>query len=147
MMPAVSSTPARPASDLSRWAALASLLALIALGVLWESLLAPTGRGTLVVKVLPLVLGVWGVARARLYTFRWLSLVVWLYFIEGVVRAWGERGLGAALAGLEIALSLALFAACALHVRQRLHEAKAAPSQPDVPDAPAIAAAPTGAPR
>lgn len=126
MMPAMPATPARPPSDLSRWLALTSLLALIVLGVLWEARLAPTGQGTLVVKVLPLVLGVWGVARGRLYTFRWLSLVVWLYFIEGVVRAWGDRGLAAALAGVEIALSLALFAACALHVRQRLREGKSA---------------------
>lgn len=126
MMPAMPATSVRRASDLSRWLALASLLALIVLGVLWESWLAPTGQGTMVVKVLPLVLGVWGVARGRLYTFRWLSLAVWLYFIEGVVRAWGDRGISAALAGGEIALSLALFAACALHVRQRLREDKAA---------------------
>lgn len=137
-MPAMTSTPSRPPSDLSRWVAFASLAALILLGVLWEIWLAPTGRGTLVVKVLPLALGLWGVARGRLYTFRWLSLVVWLYFIEGVVRAWGDGGLGAALAGLEIALSLLLFAACALHVRQRLREGKAAPMASD-PATPASA--------
>jgi uncharacterized membrane protein len=45
---------------------------------------------------------------------------VWLYFAEGVVRAWSESGLSAQLALLEIALTLVLFAACALHVRLRL---------------------------
>lgn len=103
--------------------ALASLVALIVLGVAWEAWLAPTGRGTLVVKVLPLALALPGVWLRRLYTFRWLSLVVWLYFVEGVVRAWGDRGTSAALAGLEIALSVLLFAACAAHIRQRLRAA------------------------
>lgn len=140
MMPAMLSKPLRRPSDLSRWVAFASLAALVVLGVLWEAWLAPTGRGTLVVKVLPLALGLWGVARGRLYTFRWLSLLVWLYFIEGVVRAWGDGGLGAALAGLEIALSLLLFAACALHVRQRLREGKAAQAA-----APGAETAPAGA--
>ena len=39
----------------SRWLALGLCLALIALGLLWELLLAPTGRGTLALKVLPLL--------------------------------------------------------------------------------------------
>ena len=58
-------------------------------------------------------------------TYRWLSLMVWLYFIEGVVRATSEHGLGAALAGVEIGLSLLLFAACVLYVRRRLRPAPA----------------------
>ena len=62
----------------------------------------------------------------RLYTDRWVSLLVWLYFIEGVVRASGDRGLSAQLALLELVLTLALFAACALHVRARLRNAKEA---------------------
>jgi uncharacterized membrane protein len=47
-------------------------------------------------------------------------LFVWLYFIEGVVRAWGDAAPGNYLAMLEIALCLLLFVACALHVRVRL---------------------------
>ncbi len=61
-----------------------------------------------------------------MYTYRWLSLVVWLYFIEGVVRATGDGGLSAWLAGIEIVLCLLLFAACAWHVRWRLRAAPAA---------------------
>ena len=61
-----------------------------------------------------------GLLRRRMYTYRWLSLLVWLYFAEGVVRAWSETGLAVQLAILEIALTLVLFAACALHVRLRL---------------------------
>ena len=106
--------------------AVASLLGLILLGVLWELWLAPTGSGMLALKVLPLTLALPGVLRRRLYTYRWVSLLVWLYFIEGVVRASGDRGLSAQLALLELVLTLALFAACALHVRARLRNAREA---------------------
>ena len=104
----------------SRGLALAGLLALIALGAAWELWLAPTGSGTLALKVVPLMLCVAGLLRHRMYTFRWLSLLIWLYFMEGVVRAASERGLGAWLAAAEIALSLALFAVSGLYIRWRL---------------------------
>jgi uncharacterized membrane protein len=107
----------------SRWLALGSLLGLIVLGLAWELWLAPTGRGTLAIKVLPLLLPLPGLWRARMYTYRWVSLLVWIYFAEGVVRATTDKGLSALLAGLEVALCLVLFVACALHVRWRLHRA------------------------
>lgn len=104
----------------SRALAVGSTLALIALGLAWELWLAPTGQGTLALKVLPLALPLPGLIRTRLYTYRWVSLLVWLYFAEGAVRATTDRGLGAPLAALEVALSLCLFIACAAHVRARL---------------------------
>lgn len=104
----------------SRAAALAALLALIVLGLAWELWLAPTGSGTLAIKVLPLVLCVGGLLRHRMYTFRWLSLLIWLYFMEGVVRATTETGLGAVLAGAEIVLSLVIFGVSGLYIRWRL---------------------------
>jgi uncharacterized membrane protein len=110
----------------TRALAVASLLALIALGLAWELWLAPTGRGTLVLKVLPLALPLAGLLKNRLYTYRWVSLLVWLYFTEGVVRAVGDGGLSARLAMVEVLLCLVLFAACALHVRWRLKNAKEA---------------------
>ncbi len=97
--------------------ALAALLALVLLGLAWELWLAPTGRGTLAVKVLPLLLGLPGLLKQRLYTFRWLSLAVWLYVAEGAVRGFGDKGLSAQLAQAEVALALALFVACAWHIR------------------------------
>ena len=109
----------------TRSLALACLLALIALCLAWELWLAPTGRGTLVLKALPLVLALPGLLAWRLYTFRWLSLVLWLYVAEGAVRATSDRGLGAPLALLEVLLCLVLFAACAAHIRWRLTAAKA----------------------
>jgi len=104
--------------------AVASLLALIVLGLAWELWLAPTGRGTLAIKVLPLAIPLAGLLKNRMYTYRWVSLLVWLYFTEGVVRAYSDSGLSAALAGVEIVLCLVLFAACALHVRLRLRNAR-----------------------
>ena len=71
----------------TRALAVAATLALIALGVAWELWLAPTGRGTLALKVLPLFLPLPGLLRLRLYTYRWLSLGVWLYVAEGAMRA------------------------------------------------------------
>ena len=56
----------------------------------------------------------------RLYTYRWLSLAVWLYVLEGLVRATSERGPGALCAWAEAVLGVALFTACAMHVRARL---------------------------
>ena len=56
----------------------------------------------------------------------WVSLFVWLYFIEGVVRAWGDKPPSNYLAMIEVVLCVILFTACALHVRQRLLAAKAA---------------------
>ncbi len=111
--------------------ALVGLTGLIVLGLAWELWLAPTGSGTLAIKVLPLMFCLAGLLRHRMYTYRWLSLLVWLYFTEGVVRAWSERGLSQALAGMEIALCLLLFAASAFYVRRRLKNAKAAGLMPE----------------
>ena len=104
----------------TRALALGGLLGLIALGLLWELWLAPTGRGTLALKVVPLVLCVGGLLRHRMYTFRWLSLLIWLYFLEGVVRATSETGLSAGLAMAEIVLSVSLFAVSGVYIRWRL---------------------------
>ena len=101
----------------ARAAALAGLVALIVLGLAWELWLAPTGHRTLAVKVLPLLLAVPGLLHDRLRTFRWLSLSIWLWFIEGMVRATGDRGASAVLAALEVALCLAVFVASLARVR------------------------------
>lgn len=105
---------------LTRVASIGSLLALIALGLAWELWLAPTGNRSLALKVLPLVLPLSGLLKHRMYTHRWLSLLVWIYFTEGVVRATSDPLPSSALAGVEIILCLILFAASALHVRWRL---------------------------
>ncbi|HEV7576100.1 MAG TPA: DUF2069 domain-containing protein [Caldimonas sp.] len=104
----------------TRTLAVAATLALIALGLAWELWLAPTGRGTLALKVLPLLVPLPGLLRLRLYTYRWLSLMIWLYVAEGAMRAGSEHGLSASLAASEVVLALVVFTACCLHIRARL---------------------------
>ena len=115
-----------PAVRATRAAALACLLALAALIVAWELWLAPLrpGGSWLVLKALPLAAPLPGLLRWRLYTFRWVCLFVWLYVAEGTVRAWGDRPPGNALALAQVLLCIALFAACAAHVRLRLRAAR-----------------------
>lgn len=104
----------------TRTLALLLTVTLVALGLAWELWLAPTGAKTLALKVLPLAWLVRGLAQYRLQSYRWLSLLVWLYVAEGAMRGASETGLSAALAWFELALALALFAACVAHVRHRL---------------------------
>ena len=112
--------------NLTRQLAAGSLLGLFVLGLLWELWLAPIrpGGSWLALKVLPLCVPLAGILKNRLYTYRWVSLMVWLYFTEGVVRAWSDRPPGNILAMIEIALCLSLFTACAPHVRVRLAAAR-----------------------
>lgn len=127
----------------TRALAVGSLIGLIVLGLTWELWLAPTGSGTLALKVLPLFIPLGGLLRHRMYTYRWVSLMVWLYFTEGVVRAFSDPGLSAVLAGVEVVLCLVLFTACAWHVRWRLKQAAgAAPVAAAGPPAQAPAARP-----
>ena len=106
----------------TRVLAVGSLLGLIILGLAWELVLAPLrpGGSWVALKVLPLCVPLAGLLKNRMYTYRWVSLMVWLYFTEGVVRAYSDKAPGNYLAMLEVVLCLALFVACALHVRLRL---------------------------
>ena len=120
-------TPTPRHVQLTRLMAVGSLMGLIVLGLAWELWLAPVRPGgtLLALKVLPLCIPLTGLLKNRMYTYRWLSLMVWLYFTEGVVRASGDRAPSNYLAMLEVVLCVVLFAACALHVRLRLKDAKA----------------------
>lgn len=113
--------------DASRRLALACMVGLIVLGLAWEIWLAPIrpGGSLLALKVLPLCLPLAGILRNRMYTYRWISLLVWLYVAEGATRAWSDKPPGNYLALLEVLLSLLLFAACAFHIRLRLKNAPA----------------------
>jgi uncharacterized membrane protein len=112
-----------PAVEATRWLAFACALGLVVLGLAWELWLAPLRPGGTVwaLKVVPIALALPGLFLRRMYTYRWTSLLVWLYFTEGVVRANG-KGLGDSLplGLLAVLLSIVLFIACVLHVRLRL---------------------------
>lgn len=121
--------------DIVRWTrclAVSSLLGLIGLGLAWELWLSPLrpGGSWLVLKVLPLCIPLAGLLKKRLYTYRWVSLLVWLYFTEGVVRAYSDKAPSAYLAMVEVALCLTLFVACAIHVRHRLKTAASIATDP-----------------
>jgi uncharacterized membrane protein len=119
--------PASPATERAapdrvtaaiRVVAVASAVALIALSIAWELVWARLGHGTLVLKALPLVAALPGLLRHRMYTYRWLSLAIWLYVAEGLVRI-TDRPPADWCAGAEVALSVVLFVACAAQVRWR----------------------------
>ncbi len=123
--PTAPTLPASRSVALTRILAVGSLLGLIVLGLAWELLLAPLrpGGSWLALKVLPLCLPLAGLLKNRMYTYRWVSLLVWLYFTEGAVRAYSDKPPGNYLAMVEVFLCLTLFTACALHVRLRLKNA------------------------
>lgn len=97
-----------------------SLIALIALCLAWELWLAPQrpGGSWLALKALPLLMALPGTLRGRLYTYRYMTLLIIAYFVEGVVRAWSDPGLSARLAVVEIALALLIFASAIAFVRK-----------------------------
>ena len=120
-------TPLAPSNEAAhvtwtRRMAVLSLIGLIVLGLAWELWLAPLREGGSwwAIKVIPLCFPLAGLLRNRMYTYRWVSLLVWLYFTEGVVRAWSDKPPGNYLGLVETALCITLFIACALHVRLRL---------------------------
>jgi uncharacterized membrane protein len=113
--------------------AVSSLLGLIVLSLAWELWLAPLrpGGSWLVLKALPLCLPLAGLLKNRMYTYRWVTLVVWLYFAEGVIRWSGDRWPSNLYAAIEVGLCLVLFAASAMHVRWRLQHAAMAAQEQD----------------
>lgn len=125
--PATAMAPVPAGVTRSRQLAVGSLVALIALCLAWELWLAPLrpGGSWLVLKALPLCIPLIGLLKHRMYTYRWLSLMVWVYFTEGAVRASSDRAPSNYLAMVEVVLCLALFVACALHVRLRLKSVQA----------------------
>jgi len=100
-------------------AACACLIALIFLSLAWELVLAPLkpGGSWLVLKVLPLMVPLFGVLRGHRYTFQASTLLIWLYAAEGATRAYTDTGMSARLAALEFALALGYFAAAVAYLR------------------------------
>ena len=108
--------------------ATAALLALIVLSVAWEWWLAPLrpGGSALVLKAVPLLLALPGVWRRRLYTLQWASMLILLYFAEGIVRGWSDHGLSARLGWLETALAVVFFVCTLAYVAPFKRAAKRA---------------------
>ena len=96
-----------------------SLITLIALTLAWETVLAPIkpGGSLLILKALPLLLPLFGVLRGKRYTYQWSCMFILLYFTEGVVRAWSDRGLSAQLALAELVLTVMFFICAIFYAR------------------------------
>ena len=107
--------------------AIASLVVMIGWLIAWEVVIAPmhAGGSLLALKVLPLFIPLRGVVKHELYTLQWSSMVILLYFTEGVVRAWSDQSeLSRIMAGGEIVLSILYFACALLYLRPYKQKAK-----------------------
>ena len=127
-MPSPDDAPPRAATArvrAARAAVVGATAALVVLGLAWELWLAPTGRGTLALKVLPLLPFFPALLRHRMVAYRALSLLVWLYVLEGALRASTDSGVAQALAGVELALCAVVFAGCVVYIRTRLRNGAA----------------------
>ena len=102
-----------------RVVAASSLIALIALSVVWELWLAPLkpGGSLMALKALPLAMLLGGILKGRRYTYQWSSMLILAYLAEGVTRAWAEGGASRSLAVVEIVLSAVFFAAAVSYAR------------------------------
>ena len=102
-------------------------MALITLCLAWELWLAPLrpGGSYLALKALPLTFPLFGILEGKRRTYQWSSMIILANFTEGVVRAWGERGLSQTLALTEVALSVVFFVAAVAYSRlTRQHAAR-----------------------
>lgn len=98
--------------------AVVSLLSLIVLCVAWEWVLAPLrpGGSWMVLKVLPLLVPLRGVIKRDVYTLQWSSMLILLYFAEGLVRATSDSGLSMILGWVETGLVSVFFVCVILYL-------------------------------
>ena len=96
-----------------------SLILLIALCLAWEGWLAPLrpGGSWMILKGALLLLPLFGILRGKRYTYKWLSLFIQFYLLEGLLRATSDHGLSQWLAIGETLLATILFAAAVLYIR------------------------------
>ena len=100
------------------WGAMGSLVLLIVWCLLWELVLAPLhpGGSWLALKAAPLLIPLLGVFKRDVYTLQWTSMMILVYFTEGVVRGWSDRG------ALSACLRLGSPGRCLMPVPGRSHD-------------------------
>lgn len=91
--------------------ALILVLSMIFFGISWEIWLNPIkpNGSMLWAKILPLVMALPGLYRGKIYTFQWLSLLVWFYVCEALVRVYTDQTIEIILSIIWFLMSLALF--------------------------------------
>ncbi|MDC1311985.1 DUF2069 domain-containing protein [Burkholderiales bacterium] len=85
----------------------------------WEGYIAPLNpEGSwLILKSVPIILPLIGILRNTLRAYQYAVLLVFPYFIEGVVRSYAEQGLYQLMAVGELGISLLLFVLLLISVR------------------------------
>lgn len=101
----------------------ASLIALIFLCLAWEGWLAPLrpGGSWMILKGALLLLPLFGILRGRRYTYKWLSLFIQFYLLEGLVRATSDHGPSQWLALAETILAATVFVGTIMFIRSTRH--------------------------
>lgn len=96
-----------------------SFVALIILCILWELVLAPLHpHGSwLVLKVIPLLFPLRGILKNDNYTMQYSSMLILLYFMEGIVRATSDKGLSSTLGWIEVIITCIFFYCSILYLR------------------------------
>ena len=99
------------------------LIGLIFLCLAWEGWLAPLrpGGSWLILKGLVLLLPLFGILRGKRYTYKWLTLLIQFYLLEGLVRATSDQGPSQWLAAAETALACGVFVFAILFLRSTRH--------------------------
>ena len=105
-------------------------IALIVLGLAWETVLAPLrpGGSLLVLKVLPLVWVLPALWKGRIRHYQLWSMLILAYLCEGVVRGMSDGGLSSLLGWLAAALAAAIHLAILRYVTLRRRAAATAGS-------------------
>lgn len=110
------------------WPVLATVLTvtLILFGFAWEMVLDPIrpGGSWLALKVVPLLFAIRGLWAGKMYTFKWMSLLIWLYVGESLVRIVGLSETERILAWNSLALSTGLSIAVLMGARAQIKLAK-----------------------
>ena len=98
------------------WGAIGSLVTLIVWCVLWEMVLAPLhpGGSWMVLKAVPLLIPLYGVWKRDIYTLQWTSMMILLYFTEGVVRGYSDKGQLSEWLGWGEAIIVLVYFVCAV---------------------------------
>ena len=102
-----------PTAPVAARCTVAGVVMLVILIALWELALAPLrpGGSWLVLKGLPLLLVLPGVARGSRRARQWLALILPWYCAEGIVRGLSEHGRYAVVAGVAAIIAVATFVA------------------------------------
>jgi uncharacterized membrane protein len=96
-----------------------TLIALIFICLAWEGWLAPLRpEGSwLILKGAFLLFPLFGILRGKRYTYKWLSLFIQFYLLEGATRATSETGISQWLAIGETTLAGIVFVLTILYIR------------------------------